>query len=52
MRWLDDITDSKKVNWSKLWEVVMDREGSVTEQPQLVVMVQDINNCPPVRDLM
>ena len=30
----------------------MDREGSVTEQPQLVVMVQDINKCPPVRDLM
>ena len=35
-----------------LWELVMDRDGSVTEQPQLVVMVQDINKSPPVRDLM
>ena len=27
MRWLNDITDSMDVNWSELWEFVMDREA-------------------------
>ena len=27
MRWLDSVTDSVHVNWSKLWETVKDRGG-------------------------
>ena len=27
MRWLDDITDSMDMNWSKFWDILKDKEG-------------------------
>ena len=40
MRWLDSITDSMDMNWSKLWQIVEDREAwhaaayGVTKSPK------------------
>ena len=30
MRWLDSITDSVGMNWSKLWEIMEDRDWHAT----------------------
>ena len=52
MRWLDDIIDSKDMNFSKLWEMVKGREaqhaavcGVVESQTQFSSSTTDVGTC-------
>ena len=54
MRWLDSITDSVDITWSKLWEIVKDREAWCTASHGSPRVGQDLASCcstAPFREL-
>ena len=45
MRWLDDIIDSVVVSFSKIWELVMDREVWGAANPEIMENRTRLNDC-------